>query len=429
MKQKLLKNISWLFFDKIIRIFGGLIVGIWVARYLGPSNFGILNYALAYTALFMLFVNLGLDEIMVREIVKNSKFTNYLMGTAFGLKLIGSIIAIILIYVSLYFIEIDNLTKIVIFVMSIVFIFQAFDVIDYFYQSKILSKYVVVARSSAFVLSSLLKVYLILYNYSVLYFAVVNIADIALGSFFLVIIYTRTGHSIKRWKFSVKIALKLLKFSWPLALSVFLISIHTRIDQIMIGNMLNIEQVGIYSVAVRLAEFWIFIPSILVNTLMPYFVNLREINNKLYHDRLIQLYSLMFWMGAFVGVFAIIWGKDIIRLLYGEAYVGAYSALMFNIWTGIFISQAIARGIWMINENLQVYRIYNNVLAIITNVSLNVVLIPKYGIEGAAIASFISIGLGTWVYSLLFAAMRKSTLAMITSILPINLLLKKEKNG
>jgi len=429
MKQKLLKNISWLFFDKIIKILGGLIVGVWVARYLGPENFGILNYALAYTAFFMLFVNLGLDEIIVREIVKKPKLTNYLMGTAFSLKLIGSIVAILSVLISFCFIETDAITKSVIFIISMGFVLQSIDVIDYFYQSKVLSKYVVIARDSAFVLSSLLKVYFIVYKYSVIYFALSSIIDLALAGLFLILIYKKNGYNLAQWKFSKKIAIKLLKFSWPLALSVFLISIHTRIDQVMIGNMLNIEQVGIYSVAVRLAEFWIFIPSILVSTLMPYFVNLREINNKLYHDRLIQLYSLMFWMGVFVGVFVMIWGKDIIGLLYGEAYVGAYSALMFNIWTGIFISQAVARGIWMINENLQVYRIYNNVLSIITNVGLNMVLISKYGIEGAAIASFVSIGLGTWIYSLLFAPMRKSTLAMVVSILPINLLLKKEKNG
>ena len=100
-KSKFLKNISWLFFDKIIRIFGGLVVGIWVARYLGPNDFGVLNYALAYITFFMLFVKLGLDQIVIREIVKRPKLTNYLLGTAFGLKLIGSIVAILSVYLSL----------------------------------------------------------------------------------------------------------------------------------------------------------------------------------------------------------------------------------------------------------------------------------------------------------------------------------------
>ena len=89
MKNKVLKNISWLFFGEVIRIFGGLFIGIWVARYLGPNDFGVLNYALAYTALFGIFVKLGLDKIVIREVVKKDRLTNYLLGTAFGLKLIG----------------------------------------------------------------------------------------------------------------------------------------------------------------------------------------------------------------------------------------------------------------------------------------------------------------------------------------------------
>jgi len=422
MRKSIFANIGWLFFDKIIRIFGGLIVGIWIARYLGPNDFGVLNYALAYTALFILFVKLGLDQIIVREIVKKTRLTNYLLGTAFGLKLIGSIVALFSVYVSLYFVESDAVTKAVIFIICAGFVLQAVDVIDYFYQSQVLSKYVVIARNSAFILSSLLKVYFIVYEYNVIYFALANTIDVALAAVFLVVIYKKTGGEIRKWRFSKKIAIRLLKFSWPLALSIFLISVHMKIDQIMIGNMLDVEQVGIYSVAVRLAEFWIFIPAILVSTLMPYFVGLRETNNELYHYRLMQLYSLMFWMGVSVGVVTTIFGEDIIRFLFGEAYIGAYGALVFNIWNGIFISQAIARGIWMVSEDLQKYRLYNNIIAVILNVTANILLIPVLGITGAALATLATQALGTWVFSFLWRPLRASTWGMIKSVNPIYLM-------
>lgn len=393
-----------------------------MARYLGPNDFGILNYALAYTALFGIFVKLGLDKIVIREVVKKDRLTNYLLGTAFGLKLIGSLIAIWAIFVSLLFVQADSITKIVILIISIGFIFQTINVIDFFYQSKVLSKYVVIARNSAFILSSLLKVYFIVYEYNVVYFAISNIIDMFLASVFLVIIYTKTGHEIKQWRFSIKIAVRLLKFSWPLAISVFLISIHMKIDQVMLGNMLNTEQVGIYSVAVRLAEAWYFIPAIIVNTLMPYFVNLRETNQELYHYRLMQLYSFMFWIGASVGIFIMFFGKDILRLLFGEAYVGGYEALVFNIWGGIFISQAVARGIWMISEDLQKYRLYGNIITVNLNVITNLILIPKIGIAGAAIATLLTQALGTWVLSFLWQPLRASTWAMIKSVNPMYLL-------
>jgi O-antigen/teichoic acid export membrane protein len=421
-KNKLFKNISWLFYDKIIRILGGLLVGIWVARYLGPGDFGVLNYALAYTALFKIFANLGLDQIIIREIVKKPKLTPYLLGTAFGVKLAGGLVAITLIAVSLFFMEMNALAKIVIMVIAAGFIFQSLDVIDFYYQSRILSKYVVIARNSAFILHTLLKVYFIVYEYSVVYFALSNIAYMFLTSVFLITIYKKNGYEIKQWRFSKKIAVRLLKFSWPLAISVFLISIHMKIDQVMIGNMLNTKQVGVYSIAVRLSEFWYFIPAIIISTLMPYFVNLREANQKLYHGRLMQLYSLMFWMGVSVGIFALFFCEDIIRLLFGEAYTGAYSALVFNMWNGIFISQAIARGIWMISENLQKYRLYNNLIVVNINIITNIILIPKIGITGAAIATLLTQALGTWVVSFLWKPLRASTWGMIKSANPMYLI-------
>jgi len=426
-KNKLLKNISWLFFDKIIRILGGLFVGVWVARYLGPNDFGILNYAMAYTAFFILFVKLGLDKIIIREIVIKPKLTDYLLGTAFALKLAGSVVAIISIYISFYFIDTDTVTKIAIFIVSAGFILQSIDVIDYFYQSQVLSKYVVIARNSAFILSSLLKVYFIVNKYSVLYFVLAGTIDLVFAGIFLTIIYKKTGGKILKWKFSKKIAIKLLKSSWPLALSSFLIAIYMKIDQVMIGNMLDAEQLGVYSVAVRLSEFWLFMPTIIISTFMPYFIKLREMDKQFYYQRLMQLYSFMFWMGIFVGTVTFIYGKVIITLLYGEAYSGAYSALVFNIWSGAAISQGFARGIWLIGEDLQKYRLYGNIIAVLLNVLLNIILIPKYGIAGAAIATLLTQSLGPWVFSFLWKPLRASTWAMIKSMNPKYLISTRKK--
>ncbi len=421
-KIKIFKNISWLLSERIFRIFGGLFVGAWVARYLGPNDFGILNYALAYIALFIIFVKLGLDQIVVRELVKYPKQTNDLLGTAFVFKIVGSFLAILSIVLSLYFVQLDPLIKTIIFILSLIYFAQSLDVIDFFYQSKILSKYLVITKTSAFLLSTLLKIYFIINKYSVLYFAIAICLDFFIASFLLLIIYTKKGNFISEWRFSTKIAKRFIKFCWPLAISTFLIIIHMKIDQIMIGNMLNTEQLGIYSVAVKLAEAWFFIPAIIVNTLMPYFVKLRENNNNLYYFRLTQLYSLMFWMGVGIGIFIIFFGKDIISLLFGNDYIAAYEALIFNIWSGIFISQSVVRGIWMINENLQQYRLYNNCIIVILNVSLNMILIPTFGITGSAIATLLTYLFGVWILSFFWKPLRASTFAMIKSINPIYLI-------
>lgn len=423
MKARIFNNISWLFFDKIIRIFGSLVVGIWVARYLGPEQFGILNYGMAFVAMFSFLPNLGLNQIVVRDITKHPEKTNQIIGSSFVLKLLGSSLAvalIVLIVLSLN--KTDTLVKYVIILFSIGFIFQAFDVIDFFYQSQMLSKYVVFSRNITFIIVTGIKIFLILHEYDLIWFVVTATFGLFLDALFLIIAYTKTHKFILNWRFDKDMAFELMKNSWPLMLSAFLISIHMKIDQVMIGNILSTKQVGIYSVAVRLAEFWYFIPSIIVSTLMPYFVELREKKNGLYHFRLIQLYSLMFWMGVSVGIFALFFGEDIIRLLFGEAYTGAYSALVFNIWNGIFISQAIARGIWLISENLQKYRLYNNLIIVNINIVTNIILIPKIGITGAAIATLLTQALGSWVVSFLWKPLRASTWEMIKSANPMYLI-------
>lgn len=415
-KKKLINNLFWLLFSRITKILGSLVVVVWVARYLGPGEFGILNYALAYSAFFMLFVHLGLNKIVIREVVKNAKLTYDLLGSAFGLKLIGALLAILAIFVSFLLIQTDSLTKTIILIISIGFLFKTFDVIDFFYQSEIASKYVVIARNSAFIIASLLIVYFIVYQYSLVYFAVANVMEVFLASIFLIIIYKKTGHLIAKWRFKIKTSIRLLKYSWPIAISAFLVTIHMKIDQVMIGNMLDTEQVGIYSAAVKLAESWYFIPAILVSTLMPYFVSIRETNKELYHFRLMQLYSLMFWIGTGIGVFILIFGDGIITLLFGEVYIEAYPALVLNIWNSIFVSQALARGIWLISENLQKYRLYGNLIIVNINILANLILIPSIGIKGAALATLITQALGTWVIPFLWKPLRKSTFDMIKSV-------------
>lgn len=414
-------NFSWLFFDKLFHLIVGLFVTVWVARYLGPENYGIFNYAVAYTAFFSLFVNFGFANIIIREVVKYPNKTNIYLGTAFCLKLIGAAISISLIVISLIVYQFDHIVKVTILLVAVGFIFQSFDVIDFYYQSLMLSKYVVFARNLSFILSSFFKIFLIINDYSVTYFALAFSIDILLSALFLIIVYKITGKKLNKWRFDRKIAGDLLRDSWPLAANIFLVSIHIRIDQVMIKSMLDLEQTGIFSVAVKISEYWYFIPGILVQTLMPYFVKLRQINHSFYENRLMQLYSIMFWMGFLIGIITILFGKSLILILFGVEYLGAYQALVYNIWKGIFISQAVARGIWIINENVQRYRIIVNVLAVLTNIILNIYLISYMGISGAALSSLISIGISTWLYALFVKPLRSSTFAMIKSISPIYL--------
>lgn len=427
MRSRILKNIGWLFFEKIFRMLGMLVVGIFVARYLGPEQFGLLNYAIAFVFFFSFLSDLGLHQIVVRELKTTPKRLQSLLGTAFSLKLLGGAIAIILSAIMITMLKSeDPEVRPLVFIVAVGFIFQSLDVIDYYFQSRILSKYVVLARNVAFLFSGTLKITFIILGLDVFWFAAAGTLDVALASLFIVMAYKISGASILNWRLNIQIARELFKYSWPLMLSTLLISIHMRIDQVMIGGFLDNAHVGLYSVAVRLTEFWYFIPALVVGSLMPYFIELRESDYQSYLARLNQLYSFMFWAGVAIGLLMLVAGEQLIVLLLGEIYRPAYGALMLNIWAVIFVFQGVARGIWLIAEDLQKYRLFNNVFAVCLNIAGNMLLIPRLGITGAALATLISQAVTLWIFSLIWEPLRSSTLDLIKAVNPLFMLRGKK---
>lgn len=425
MKARLLANLNWLFADKILRIAGGLAIGIWVARYLGPEQFGALNYALAFVALFGTVAKLGIDQIAVRDITRSPDREGAILGSVFVLKLAASLIALTMVIPAAWFAGNEDLSfTIIVAVIAVGMLFNTLDACEIYYQAHILSRNVVVARGSAFLIFSGVRVAMILTGQPVIYFAAAATAELAIGSVLLAWLYWRKNNTAQKWYFDRQVLLSLLKDGWPLIVSSALIVIHTRIDQVMIGQMLGNTDVGIYSAAVRLSESWLFIPTIIVQTVTPYFVTLRETNLPFYQARLLQLYSIMFWLGALTGTFTVLFGEFFIVALFGEHFRAAYWPLVLTIWTGIFISQAVARGIWMIGENMQGYRLTNNLIAVPMNIALNWLLIPIHGVIGASIASLISIGISTWVIPFLFKPMRASNGQLLRSINPKYLLVR-----
>jgi len=427
MRNRILKNIGWLFFEKIFRSMGMLVVGIFVARYLGPEQFGLLNYAIAFVFFFSFLSDLGLHQIVVRELKTTPERLQSLLGTAFSMKLLGGAIAIVLSAIVIMVLRSENPEiRPLVFLIAAGFIFQSLDVIDYYFQSRILSKYVVLARNVAFLFSGTLKITFILLGLDVFWFAAAGTLDVAFASLFMVMAYKRSGASLLNWGLNIQIARELFKYSWPLMLSALLISIHMRIDQVMIGGILGNAEVGLYSVAVRLTEFWYFIPALIVSSLLPYFIELRASDYQSYLAKLKQLYSLMFWAGVAIGLFMLVAGEQLIVLLLGEVYRSAYVALMLNIWAVVFVFQGVVRGIWLIAEDLQRYRLFNNIFAVCLNIAGNMLLIPRLGIAGAAFATLISQAVTLWIFSLIWKPMRSSTLDLIKAVNPLFMLRGKK---
>lgn len=389
---KYFKNTSWLLSEKIFKAFTEVFVGIWIARYLGPEQFGLFSYAQSFAALFLVLATLGLDGIVIRELVKDESRAEKLIGTAFVLKLIGAILVFSILVVVVNFTSNDTYTNTLVFIIASATIFQAFNVVDFYFQAKVLSKYVAFVNTIALFIGSVVKIVLILNEAPLIAFAWVVLFDSIILAIGFIYIYTKknTTSSIQHLSFNILTAIDLLRDSWPLILSGIVTSIYMRIDQVMIKEMLNTEAVGQYAAAVRLSEAWYFIPVVVTSSLFPAIVNAKKQNEELYYLRLQKLYNLMTWTAVTIAIFMTFLSDWVVDLLYGDQYNQAGAVLMIHAWAGIFVFLGVVSGKWFLSENLQILAFWRVFFGMIVNIILNILLIPKYGIQGAAVATLIS---------------------------------------
>ena len=414
--KKYFKNTSWLFIEKIIRVIIGAFVIISITNYLGPSDFGLYSYALSFAGIFTVISTLGIDQILTRELIKEPGKNNTLLGTGLGLKLIGAIISILLIAIAIFFTSTDRLTNLLIFIIAASPIFQAFNVVDFFFQSKVLSKYSVIVQSSSFIITSIIKIFLILLKASLLSFVIFTTAEYFFAAIGYLIMYKNRGMSIKLWKFNKQIGINIIKDSWPLILSGVVISIYMKIDQVMIKQMLGNAEVGFYAAAVRLCEAWYFLPAIITTSLFPAVVNAKSTDEKLYQSRLQKLYDLLAWAAILIAIPTTFLSGFIINILYKPEFLPAAPVLTIYIWAGVATFLGIASSQYLITENFTKIAFYRTFIGMIINVILNLILIPIYGITGSAVATLISYSAAT--FSIIVGKKtRTQSLMMIKAIL------------
>ena len=385
--RKYFANTSWLMAERIIRMTVALFVGVYVARYLGPERFGLLSYANSFVGLFLALATLGLDSIVIRELVKNPESRNELLGTAFGLKIFGTIIMWFFILVSVPIIENDNQTNIFIAILSFAILFQVFNVIDFNYQAEVKSKYVVKVQFFQLIFSSSTKLFLIFIKAPLLWFVWVYCFDTFLLAIGLVVIYMIKSGNFLLWRWKWEFARTLMRDSWPLILSGIIVSIYVNIDQVMIKHMIDEQAVGIYAIATRISTAWYFIPIAITSSMFPAILNAKYNNSSIYQQRLQALYDILVWLAILIAIVILCLSESIIDLLVGQEYAPAASVLSIAIIAGIFTNIGLINNKFFEAENRQIDILYRSLLGVSVNIFLNIILIKKYGIYGAAMAT------------------------------------------
>ncbi len=389
--RKVLINTIWLLGDKIIRMGMGLLVGVWIARYLGPEQFGLLNYALAFVALFGALSPLGLQGILVRNIVREPNDAQCLISTAIYMQLIGGLCAFLACVAAVYILRSDDrLTVVVVSIVGAGLIFKATDPIRYWFEAKVLSRHVVLMENSVFLIMVAIRVALVISKAPLLAFVWMFVLEAAMVSAGLIAIYKDKVFAAKGLSASIDRAMSLLRESWPLILSGFAIMLYMRIDQVMIGGMLDSHSVGLYSAAIRISEIWYFIPLAIVSSVSPSLIEARKTSAPLYQARLERIYCLLFLLSLTAALCITLFSDRLVLLLYGPLYAEAAKVLSIHVWAGIFVAMGVANSQWLIFEGLLKYATVNTIIGALVNVALNYFLIPVWGIQGAAIATFIA---------------------------------------
>ena len=386
LSSKVIRNSGWIIGGKVAQMVIGFLVGIFTARYLGPSNYGVLNTAQAYTAFILPICTLGLSAVFVKCIIDNPGKDGTFLWTGIVFRSVASIAMMLLMLGIVVLLNPEDRTlHIVFFIHSFILLFQSFDLFDYWYQSRYESKFPALFGTIGYLAAAVYKVYLLISGKSVEWFAFATVLDYAIVAI-IYMAYSVPKNRI-RLKYSFDLGMKMINNSKHFIVSNMLVVIYAQMDKIMIGKMMSNADVGLYSVGVAICGLWTFVLVAVINSVRPNIVETFKVNKTLYKQKLVALYSVIIWMSFAVSVMICIFSKFIITVLYGQDYIGAAPALRIVTWYISFSYLGVARNIWTVCEDKQKYEKIFALAGAVSNFTLNLILIPLLGINGAAIAS------------------------------------------
>jgi len=394
-----IKNTSWLVGEKLLSMVLVLLVNVYVARHLGPDSFGLLNYLLAVIALLIPLSSLGLNAIVTRELVALKQSYLSIMTTVTVIRFMGGVLASIILIICLYF---DVFSRLqgnywAVIILSLVNLLVAFHVIDFWFQAKVQSKYIVKVRFLSVVLISGVKLILVYLQAPLTAFIWAAALESLLLSIGFIAIYKIKKGDFKLSSFNFSYGMSLLKQSKWLVLSGIASVIYLKIDQIMLTEMVSTTENGIYSVASRISEVWYFFPTALAASFFPSLLKFKETDKQKYQQQLQRLCDVLF-ISALVIAFMLTFLSDwLIVFLFGDEYYAAGKILALHIWAGVFVFMRALLSKWLLAENLLFFSLVTHGVGAIINIGLNLWLIPMYHGVGAAIATVISYAFASYI--------------------------------
>lgn len=402
--NRFFSNTMWDIGGKVFQMILTLIVGLLTARYLGPSNYGVIGETASYVSFFSVICQLGFTSTAVKEIMDNEDKQGEILGTSIFFRVCTSLVSTVAISCLLYVIKDgDKIIIWVAFLQSLSLIFQSFEMIHYWYQSRLETQVSVKIQSLAYIVMAAYKIAILALGKSVEWFAFSTALEAAVVGIALVWVYGRGDG--QRLSVSLSAGKEMLKRSYHFILSGLMVTIYSEMDKIMLGEMLSETAVGFYTAATKVCSMWSFVLTALINSSRPVIIASKNKSNELYIKQNKRLYAAIIWIGIAAGLAITVLGKWIILILYGKEYLPATSSLQISAWYTMFSMLGSARGIWIVCEDKAKYVKYYLGAGAVINVILNYLLIPLFGPGGAAAAT-----LATQIFTAVLApAMFKET--------------------
>lgn len=416
LKNKTAKNAGWMIGEKIIQMLISLIVSLLTARYLGPSNYGLINYAMSFVAFLASFCTLGINSLLVKELVDRPEKEGEVLGTALVLQGISSLLSAMTIVSVVSIIDRDEPTTIMVVALcSLGLIFKIFGTFNYWFQRHLRSRFTAVATLIAYITTAIYRVVLMISGQDVTLFALATSVDYVVLAVMLLIFYKKCEG--QRIGFSWAYGKELLSRSKHFILAGLMVSIYGQTDKLMLKQMLDVTQTGFYSTATAVNSMWCFVLSAIIDSMYPSIMEAHKSGDeRLFKKKNRQLYAIVFYISMAAAIAINILAEPVIYILYGEVYLPAAMPLRIVSWYTAFSYLGVARNAWIVSKNKQRYLVVLYLAAAVINVALNCLLIPLLGVSGAAIASLAAQMLTGFVLPFFIKELRDNAKLMLQGI-------------
>ncbi|MEP4889852.1 MAG: flippase [Aliiglaciecola sp.] len=389
-------NANWLIIEKLISLPIGLITSIFLARYLGPEYFGVFSFLISAVYIFLPLMQFGLNSVLTKELVSLTDKTNEILSTALSIRLLASIFTFIVgVASAVLFNWIDERYLVLFVLLLFSYTFSAFDIFNFWFESKKNNRPVAITRVLTLLLFSILKVTVVIKFESLNLLLLVQATELIVG-YLLYYLLAKIYQCHFKWQPSYAYGKQIIKKCWWLIFSGLAAALYMKIDQVMLGTIATKSEVGIYSVAVRFSEMSYFLPVAIVTAFFPFLIERKQASFTAYNKTLAIFLGGLCWLGISVAIVVTLIATYLIKILYGTEYDASASILAVHVWGGVFVYMRALLSKWLIIEDLLYFSLVTQGTGAIVNILLNLILIPQYGGIGAAWATIISLAIASW---------------------------------